>query len=124
MTFIPQTARGRIAALGALVACLLPQPAALAFEFNDVARRAAELAAAPPRKADGGLPKELQSLDYGQYHAIRFRPEKFLWRGTGLPFELAFFHRGWRWTPPSPRARNSGASSNSGSSARRRAPGN
>lgn len=97
MRFIPQTSRSRVAALGAALACLLPHPAAIAFEFDDVARLARELAAAPPRKTDSGLPKELRSLDYGQYRAIRFRPERFHWRRAGLPFELAFFHRGWRY---------------------------
>lgn len=97
MTFIPQISRGHIAALGAAWLYLLAHQAALAFEFEDVARRARELAAAPPKKPQSSLPKELQSLDYGQYRAIRFKPERFYWRRAGLPFELAFFHRGWRY---------------------------
>ncbi len=70
-----------------------------AFGFDDVARRAQQLAAVP-YKAPAALPKEIQSLNYDQYRDIRFNPDHALWRGTRLPFELAFFHMGWYFDRP------------------------
>src|SRR4051812_4746980 len=69
-----------------------------AFDFDDVAARARQLAARgyerPPE-----LAKELQSLNYEQYNDIRYRPDRFRWRGAA-PFELAFFHRGFTFQTP------------------------
>jgi glucans biosynthesis protein len=77
----------------------LAAQAASAFDFDDVARRAAELAAAPFKRGLG-LPKELQGLDYDRYRDIRYKPERFLWRDTRLPFEIAFFHPGLYFDQP------------------------
>jgi periplasmic glucans biosynthesis protein len=79
--------------------CLLAS-AASAFGFDDVARRAQQLAAAPATNTQFKLPKELQSLDYDQFRDIRFKPERFLWRERRLPFELAFFHVGGHFDRP------------------------
>jgi len=73
---------------------------ALAFNFNDVANRARQLAAAAYRKPDVNLPRELESLTYDQYRDIRYRPERYRWRAEKLPFELAFFHRGSHFKEP------------------------
>jgi periplasmic glucans biosynthesis protein len=70
------------------------------FGFDDVAARARALAAAPYRKPDATLPKELQGLTYDQYRDIRFRPDKAHWRSTRLPFELMFFHQGLYYEQP------------------------
>lgn len=75
------------------------QPAA-AFDFNDVAVRAGQLAAAPYRKPARNLSSELEKLDYDKYRDIRFKPEKSYWRSDKLPFELAFFHQGWHFHEP------------------------
>ena len=40
------------------------------------------------------MPAALRDLDYDQYRDIRFRPEKALWHGDKLPFEVMFFHQG------------------------------
>lgn len=82
-----------------LLAIALCARAACAFDLDDVARRAADLAAAP-YKPPPALPKELQELDYDQYRDIRYRPERFLWRGASLPFEVAFFHEGLYYDQP------------------------
>ena len=84
--------------LTALVLLLAAQ-AAWAFDFDDVAQRARELAAAPYKRGPG-LPKELQGLDYDRYRDIRFKPQRFLWREAKLPFELAFFHPGLYFDQP------------------------
>ena len=68
--------------------------AASAFDFRDVAERARSLADKPYEKPDTHLPKELLDLGYDEYRDIRFKPDKALWRGSKLPFELQFFHPG------------------------------
>jgi glucans biosynthesis protein len=71
-----------------------------AFGFDDVARRAADLAAGAYRAPTVTLPKALQELGYDQYRDIRFIPEKAIWRGTNLPFELQMFHPGRNYDQP------------------------
>jgi len=77
-----------------LSACAVSHEAAFAFGFDDVARSAEQLAAAPYKKPGDSLPKELTSLTQEQYREIRYRPEAAWWRDAKLPFELNFFHRG------------------------------
>jgi len=80
--------------------CIFPSTAVRAFDFSDVAQRARQLAAKPFKEEGPGLPSELQNLTYQQYWDIRYKPDRFLWRGTRLPFEIAFFHRGSRFVQP------------------------
>jgi glucans biosynthesis protein len=56
---------------------------------------ARELASKPYKAPSDKLPDNLSSLDYDRYRAIRFLPERALWRGEKLPFEAQFFHRGF-----------------------------
>ncbi|MFZ2629219.1 MAG: glucan biosynthesis protein, partial [Rugosibacter sp.] len=84
----------RVARLVALWLCLPSFNNVHAFDFDDVNRRARQLAATSYQKPDSDLATELKSLSYDQYRDIRFRPEASLWRSEGLPFEVAFFHRG------------------------------
>ena len=73
---------------------LIAMPAAWAFGFDDVAARAASLAAKAYQAPVNNMPAALRDLDYDAYRDIRFRPEKALWRAEKLPFELMFFHQG------------------------------
>ena len=82
------------------VACGNIAGAAFAFSFDDVARSAEQLAAAPYKKSGETLPKELATLTYDQYRDIRYRPEGILWREAKLPFELGFHHRGLYYDQP------------------------
>ncbi|HYZ63218.1 MAG TPA: glucan biosynthesis protein G [Acetobacteraceae bacterium] len=68
-----------------------PQP----FDAETVRKLARERAAAPYKAPESKLPDPLAKLDYDAYRNIRFDPAQSLWRGTGLPFEAQFFHRGW-----------------------------
>lgn len=80
-----------------VLACTATQ--ALAFGFEDVARRARELAAASFKKG-AGLPREFAALTQEQYREIRPRPERMLWRDARLPFEIALFPAGWQFDRP------------------------
>lgn len=68
--------------------------------FDRVAERARQLAAEPYRAPQPTLPAELAALNYDGHRDIRFRPERALWRGDGLPFEVQFFHPGWLFADP------------------------
>ncbi len=72
---------------------------AQSFEFDDVAKRAQQLASSSYKKR-GDIPKELRNLTYDQYRDLRFKNEKRLWRGTEIPFEAAFFHLGFQYEQP------------------------
>jgi periplasmic glucans biosynthesis protein len=72
----------------------LAAPAALAFGLDDVGQRARDLAAQAYKAPEIRMPAALRDLDYDQYRDIRYRPDKALWRGDRLPFELTFFMQG------------------------------
>ena len=74
--------------------------AAAAFDFDDVSRRAQQLAERPQQTPPVRLPKELASLSYDRYRDIRFRTDKSLWRDQKLPFEVQFFPMGLFYDQP------------------------
>jgi periplasmic glucans biosynthesis protein len=77
-----------------------PARAAPAAFDPSIVRQIARDAAGKPFKApDTKLPDSLKNLDYDHYRAIRFLPERALWRGEKLPFEVQFFHRGFYYAP-------------------------
>jgi periplasmic glucans biosynthesis protein len=70
-----------------------------AFDRSIVRQMARDAASKPFKAADTKLPDALKDLDYDHYRAIRFLPERALWRGEKLPFEVQFFHRGFFYAP-------------------------
>jgi glucans biosynthesis protein len=66
-----------------------------AFGLEDVFRRAQELTQEPYQPDRPELPPVFQEMQYDQYRDIRFRPERNLWAGESLPFQLQFFSRGF-----------------------------
>lgn len=70
-------------------------PAEAPFDPSNVRRLAQELAQKVFIAPDSKLPDNLKNLDYDKYRKIRFVPDKAMWRGEGLPFQLEFFHRGF-----------------------------
>ncbi|MFL6837891.1 MAG: glucan biosynthesis protein, partial [Bradyrhizobium sp.] len=65
------------------------------FDGSIVRQIARDLASKPFKAPDNTLPDNLKNLDYDHYRMIRFSPERALWRGQKLPFEVQFFHRGF-----------------------------
>jgi glucans biosynthesis protein len=102
MAVVLQRSPCRAGAAFALAMALewLVASAASGFGFDDVARRAQQLAAAPATNSPAKLPKELQNLDYDQFRDIRFKPDRAVWRDRKLPFELALFHLGGHFDRP------------------------
>ncbi len=95
---------GSLATLSALaeggsegIAATQPQPNQ-SFDAQAVRRLAQEMAAKPYKAPDKSLPAAFKDLDYDAYRSIRFRPDRALWRGEGLPFQVEFFHRGFIFT--------------------------
>ncbi len=74
--------------------CSLVSPAVHAFNLDDVTRLAKQLEQVPYDDSSAKVPQWLLDITYDQWRDIRFRPDKSLWRGTGLPFEAQFFHPG------------------------------
>lgn len=66
-----------------------------ASQVRQMARQLAEKPFAPPETA---LPDPLRDLSYDLYRDIRWKPERSLWRGENLPFEVQFFHRGFLYS--------------------------
>jgi periplasmic glucans biosynthesis protein len=65
------------------------------FDGDTVATLAKALAVRPYRRADSTLPPALATVGYDQYRDFRYRTDRALWRGRGLPFQAQFFHRGF-----------------------------
>ncbi len=65
------------------------------FDRSIVRQMARDLASKPYKAPSEKLPDNLANIDYDHYRAIRFLPERALWRGEKLPFEAQFFHRGF-----------------------------
>ncbi|MFZ4531094.1 MAG: glucan biosynthesis protein, partial [Alsobacter sp.] len=102
--------RSFVESLAALAAALLAAPAAAQtqaapanparFGFEDVLRRARDLAGVPYEANPPPLPDVLTRLDYDSYRDIRFRPDKALLAGAGGPFRMHMFHPGFLFTRP------------------------
>jgi glucans biosynthesis protein len=79
--------------LGAPAAGAADQPGS-GFGAATVRDAARELASKPFQPQETGLPAFLANIDYDQYRMLRFDKAHALWRGTKLPWEVEFFHRG------------------------------
>ncbi|MFC7298259.1 glucan biosynthesis protein G [Herminiimonas aquatilis] len=88
------TARRGLAGTLLLAVSFVATAPALAFDFNDVARKAKQLAATSYKEPQKNISKGLESLDYDQYRDIRYKRDSAYWRTAKLPFELTFFHQG------------------------------
>src|SRR5262245_52785646 len=113
MTDLPRRTLVKLLVLSAALPCAasyaLPEPAKPAptpqappanFGFEDVVRRARELAAADFDEAAPALPEALNKLDFDSWRDIRFRPDKALLATQGSQFRLQLFHLGHIYRRP------------------------
>jgi periplasmic glucans biosynthesis protein len=70
------------------------------FDFEDVVRRARDLAAADFDQASPSLPEALSKLDFDAWRDIRFRPDKAFLATNGSQFRLQLFHLGFLYQRP------------------------
>ncbi len=73
-----------------------PQPR---FGFEDVQRKAREIAALPYEPAPAS-PEVLTKLDFDAWRDIRFRPERAFLAQNGSPFRMQMFHPGFLFHRP------------------------
>ncbi len=64
------------------------------FSFDDVVRRARDLAALPYDSTPSQLPEAIAKLDFDLWRDVRFRPEKAFLGANGGSFRLQPFHLG------------------------------
>jgi glucans biosynthesis protein len=79
---------------------LAQQDAAPTFGYNDVVKRARDLAAAPFDDTIPPLPPAIANLDFDAWRDIRFRSDKALLGPPGGNFRLELFHLGHLYTRP------------------------
>lgn len=72
----------------------------VAADFGKVMQIAGEMAGRPYRAAGSIAPEELRKLAYAQHRAIRMKPERALWHGAAIPFEISFVHVGMSYDRP------------------------
>ncbi|MGH6838433.1 MAG: glucan biosynthesis protein [Methylocella sp.] len=70
------------------------------FDFDDVVRRARDLATAEFDTASPALPDALNKLDFDAWRDIRFRPDKAFLATNGSRFRLQLFHLGHLYRRP------------------------
>ncbi|HEY8517307.1 MAG TPA: glucan biosynthesis protein G [Candidatus Binatia bacterium] len=100
---MPRARRGSLAALLlgvlALLTTLAQPTSASAFGWDDVVKRARELAN-EGFYAGEEIPDWLAGITYDQWRDIRFKPEYATWREEELPFQVQFFHPGLFYNRP------------------------
>ncbi|HEX3494215.1 MAG TPA: glucan biosynthesis protein, partial [Methylocella sp.] len=77
-----------------------PPQAPPKFDFDDVVRRARDLATAEFDTASPALPDALNKLGFDAWRDIRFRPDKAFLAANGSQFRLQLFHLGHLYRRP------------------------
>ena len=77
-----------------------PPSAPQSFPYEEVIRRARELASVPFGGSVPPLPEALATLSFDAYRDIRFRPERALLAQSGGPFRMQMFHLGFLFQRP------------------------
>jgi glucans biosynthesis protein len=77
-----------------------PQPKVARFTFDDVLKRARDLAHVPFDALPPKLPEALSRLDFDAYRDIRFKADKSPLGPTNGPFRLQLFHPGFIYNRP------------------------
>src|SRR4051812_24408281 len=75
-------------------------PVPTPFRYEEVVRRARDLAGAPFAPRVPPLPEPLNRLDFDAYRDIRFRPERALLSSSGGSFRMHMLHLGFLYTRP------------------------
>ena len=70
------------------------------FDYARLKGIARALAGRPYKPASEQLPAAIARLDWDHWQAIRYRPERSLWAGEGLRYQIRFAHLGFRVLKP------------------------
>jgi glucans biosynthesis protein len=85
---------------GSALFCLFGASQLWAFDLDDVAVRAKELAGQKFEAPKSNLPKEFRDMKFADYQKIRFRADKAEWAADKTPFKLTFYHQGMHFDTP------------------------
>lgn len=80
--------------------CLFGASQLWAFDLDDVAARAKELAGQKFEAPKSNLPKEFREMKFADYQKIHFRADKAEWADDKTPFKLSFYHQGMHFDTP------------------------
>ncbi|PLX36806.1 MAG: glucan biosynthesis protein D [Hyphomicrobiales bacterium] len=75
-------------------------PAGSEFSFDKLSQQMQSAAATEWAGGEPKLPDLLKDFSYDQYRAIRYRPDRSLWRGSESAYEAQAFHPGWLFKRP------------------------
>jgi periplasmic glucans biosynthesis protein len=87
-------------AMPALAQAVAQGAGAASFNYDDVVRRARELAGMAHHASTPALPDTLQKLDFDSYRDIRFKPERALLGQNNSRFRMHLFHPGFLFNRP------------------------
>ncbi|MDD0976050.1 glucan biosynthesis protein G [Pseudomonas sp. TNT2022 ID681] len=85
---------------GSALVCLLSAGQLWAFNLDDVAAKAKDLAGQKYEAPKSNLPAVFRDMKYADYQKIRFLPEKAEWANDKTPFKLSFYHQGMHFDTP------------------------
>lgn len=80
--------------------CLLSAGQLWAFNLDDVAAKAKDLAGQKYEAPKSNLPAVFRDMKYGDYQKIRFLQDKAEWAQDKTPFKLSFYHQGMHFDTP------------------------
>ncbi|UVL56731.1 glucan biosynthesis protein G [Pseudomonas sp. B21-035] len=85
---------------GATLVSLLGAGQLWAFNLDDVAAKAKDLAGQKYEAPKSNLPAVFRDMKYADYQKIRFLNEKAEWAKDKTPFKLSFYHQGMHFDTP------------------------
>ena len=71
-----------------------------AFNLDDVAAKAKDLAGQKYEAPKSNLPAVFRDMKFADYQQIRFLPDKAEWANEKTPFKLSFYHQGMHFDTP------------------------
>ncbi|WP_397450331.1 glucan biosynthesis protein G [Pseudomonas sp. NA-150] len=85
---------------GSALICLFGSSSLWAFDLEDVATRAKDLAGQKYDAPKSNLPNEFRDMKFADYQKIRFREDKAEWAADKSLFKLSFYHQGMHFDTP------------------------
>jgi len=86
--------------LGVTVLLSMYASSSWAFNIDDVAKQAKDLAGKGYEAPKSNLPSQLRDMKYADYQQIQFNRDKAYWSKLKTPFKLEFYHQGMYFDTP------------------------
>lgn len=86
--------------IGAAVLLSMYANTSWAFNIDDVAKQAQDLAGKGFEAPKSNLPSQLRDMKYADYQQIQFNHDKAYWSNLKTPFKLEFYHQGMYFDTP------------------------